>query len=116
MRQLQKEPVLRIPDLRLPDRHTEERGVEPLMVVQHHGGRHEVRIVQRTLGHAERPLLLTGETGERLDSVGEIAPELPGVSGSRHPARKADDRDRLHGGFLGHAWVPFSLPEARWRR
>src|SRR2546430_10303773 len=69
--QFQKQPLLRVTDLRLAWGHGEERGVEVPDVVEHGGGRYESRVVEVGRRYPECLLLRAGEEADRLDSAGQ---------------------------------------------
>ena len=88
----QKDPVLWVHDFRLLRIDVEERGVEPVGILQDGPGLHQIRVVDRRRTVEQGPLqFLVVEERNRLHAVAEIAPELLRVLRVRKTAGQAGD-------------------------
>ena len=107
---LEKEPVLRIHQLRLARAEVEEVGVEMLHVAQG-GARPDVaRVVEQRRGDPRGRQLLAGVEADRFDSAAQVAPELPQVVGAGETSGHADDGDPFEGAALRILLTHLVLP------
>ena len=107
---LEKEPVLRIHQLRLARAEVEEVGVEMLHVAQG-GARPDVaRVVEQRRGDSRGGQLLAGVEADRFDSAAQVAPELPQVVGAGETSGHADDGDPFEGAALRILLTHLVLP------
>ena len=87
--------MLRIGERRVARREAEELGVELVDVVEHRRRVHVAGQARDVIGHAGGAHLVLAEHRDRLDAVGEVAPEGVEIVGAGKPAAHADDGDRF---------------------
>ena len=109
MRELQQQAMLRIHGPRLHRREAEERGVEVAGRIEHGRRLHVAAVRQLRAAHPGLKNLLVRQARDRLDAVGQIAPELVESSCAGKPSRHADDGDVDDRSLIAPGWPPTFL-------
>ncbi len=89
----EKDPVLRIDDLRLARSEAEETRIEQFGTLEHSAASDELRIAPKRWDYAGRIEISIAECLQRVCSGADVVPEITKVPGARKPARKTDNRD-----------------------